>query len=177
MAHARREFMDAKKLQGKGKTGKADVVLAKIQKIYALESRIKCFTAAERLVERQEHAIPLLDDLFQWLSKQKVVSSSQLGKVIKYAVGQWPKLIGYVDDGHLSIDNNRAERAIKPLVIGRKNWLFSDPPKGAIAMLYCIIETAKANDLIVYDYLVKCMQELAKSAPDIESLLPWNVTH
>ncbi|CAG22173.1 hypothetical transposase [Photobacterium profundum SS9] len=99
MAHARRKFMDAKKLQGKGKTGKADVMLAKIQKLYALESRIKSFTAAERLVERQEHAIPLLDDLSQWLSKQKVVSSSQLGKAIKYTVGQWPKLIRYVGRG------------------------------------------------------------------------------
>lgn len=179
MAHARRKFMDAKKLQGKGKTGKADVVLAKIQKLYALEVRIKGFTAAERLVERQEHAIPMLNDLYQWLSKQKIVSSSQLGKAIKYTVGQWPKLIRYVEDGHLSIDNNRAERAIKPLVIGRKNWLFSDTPKGASAsaILYSIIETAKANDLIVYDYLVHCMEELAKPAPDIESLLPWNFSH
>ncbi len=179
MAHARRKFMDAKKLQGKGKTGKADVVLAKIQKLYALEARIKGCTAAKRLSERQEHAIPILNDLFQWLSKQNIVSSSQLGKAIKYTLGQWPKLIRYVEDGHLSIDNNRAERAIKPLVIGRKNWLFSDAPKGAdaSAMLYSIIETAKANDLIVYDYLVKCMKELAKSEPDIDSLLPWHIYH
>ncbi len=121
----------------------------------------------------------MLDDLHKWLTSQKVVGSSQLGKAIKYTVGQWPKLVRYVEDGHLSIDNNRAERAIKSMVIGRKNWLFADTPKGAdaSAMLYSIIETAKANDLIIYDYLVRCMKELAKPDPDIESLLPWNFSH
>jgi hypothetical protein len=118
----------------------------------------------------------MLDDLYQWLISQKVVASSQLGKAIKYTVGQWPKLERYAEDGHLSIDNNRAERAIKSLVIGRKNWLFADTKKGAdaSAMLYSIIESAKANGLILYDYLVKCMEELAQPEPDIDSLLPWN---
>ncbi|PMN99657.1 hypothetical protein BCT16_10255 [Vibrio sp. 10N.222.54.B6] len=85
------------------------------------------------------------------MTTQKVIGSSPLGKAIKYTLGQWPKLIRYIDDGHLSIDNNRAERAIKPLVIGRKNWLFSNTPNGAdaSAMLYSIIETAKANGLIL----------------------------
>jgi hypothetical protein len=92
---------------------------------------------------------------------------------------KWSKLIRYVEDGNLSIDNNRAERAIKSLVIGRKNWLFSTNPLGAdaSALLYSIIETAKANGLILYDYMVKCMKELAKSKPDINSLLPWNFSH
>ncbi|MGF1728462.1 IS66 family transposase [Photobacterium kasasachensis] len=176
LAHARRKFMDAKKLQGKGKAGKADVALAKIQKLYALETRLKGLPAAERLAERQKLAKPMLDDLYQWLISQKVVASSQLGKAIKYTVGQWPKLERYAEDGHLSIDNNRAERAIKSLVIGRKNWLFADTQKGAdaSAMLYSIIESAKANGLILYDYLVKCMEELAQPEPDIDSLLPWN---
>ena len=85
------------------------------------------------------------------MTTQQVISSSPLGKAIKYTLGQWPKLIRYIDDGHLSIDNNRAERAIKPLVIGRKNWLFSNTPNGAdaSAMLYSIVETAKANGLIL----------------------------
>ncbi|MBC7006267.1 IS66 family transposase [Photobacterium sp. BZF1] len=179
LAHARRKFMDAKKLQGKGKTGKADVALAKIQKLYALETRLKWLIAQQRQVERQKLAKPMLADLHQWLTSQKVVPSSQLGKAIKYTVGQWPKLERYVEDGHLTIDNNRAERAIKPLVIGRKNWLFADTPKGAeaSAMLYSIIETAKANGLILYDYLVKCMEELAQPDPDLDSLLPWNFAH
>ncbi|MEI8673353.1 IS66 family transposase [Vibrio sp. SA48] len=178
-AHARRKFMEAKKLQGKGKSGKADVALAKIQKLYALESRLKLASVEERWTERQAQAKPMLDDFYDWLTTQKVIESSPLGKAIKYTLGQWPKLIRYVEDGHLSIDNNRAERAIKSLVIGRKNWLFSTNPLGAdaSALLYSIIETAKANGLILYDYMVKCMRELAKPEPDINSLLPWNFSH
>ncbi|WP_283129815.1 IS66 family transposase [Enterovibrio norvegicus] len=178
-AHARRKFMEAKKLQGKGKSGKADIVLAKIQKLYALESRLKSVSAKTRYTERQAHAKPMLDDLYAWLTSQKVIESSALGKAIKYTLGQWPKLVRYVDDGHLSIDNNRAERAIKSLVIGRKNWLFASTPQGAdaSALLYSIIETAKANGLILYDYMVHCMKELAKPEPDIDPLLPWNFSH
>ncbi|MEZ8441945.1 IS66 family transposase [Vibrio splendidus] len=179
LAHARRKFMDAKKLQGKGKSGKADKALAKIQKLYGIESRLKGAPAEERKAERQALAKPILDELYQWMTTQKVIGSSPLGKAIKYTLGQWSKLIRYIDDGHLSIDNNRAERAIKPLVIGRKNWLFSNTPNGAeaSAMLYSIIETAKANGLILYDYMVKCMKELAKTEPDIDALLPWNFKH
>ncbi len=179
LAHARRKFMDAKKLQGKGKSGKADKALAKIQKLYGIESRLKGAPAEERKAERQVYSKPILDELYQWMTTQKVIGSSPLGKAIKYTLGQWPKLIRYIDDGHLSIDNNRAERAIKPLVIGRKNWLFSNTPNGAdaSAMLYSIVETAKANGLILYDYMVKCMKELAKAEPDIDVLLPWNFKH
>lgn len=178
-AHARRKFMDAKKLQGKGKSGKADKALAKIQKLYGIESRLKGESAEKRRAERQTDAKPILDELYEWMTTQKVLESSPLGKAIKYTLGQWPKLIRYIDDGHLSIDNNRAERAIKPLVIGRKNWLFSTNPNGAeaSAMLYSIVETAKANGLILYNYMVKCMQELAKAEPDIDALLPWNFKH
>jgi transposase len=175
-AHARRKFMDAKKLQGKGKVGKADQALAMIQKLYAIEARIKGKTVLERQQERANHAQPLLDAFYAWLTNQKVVGSSVLGKAIKYTLGQWPKLIRYADDGLLSIDNNRAERAIKPLVIGRKNWLFANTPSGAkaSALLYSIIETAKANGLVVYDYLVRCFKELAKSEPNFKLLLPWS---
>ncbi|TLS78181.1 IS66 family transposase [Photobacterium damselae subsp. damselae] len=179
LAHARRKFMDAKKLQGKGKSGKADNALSKIQKLYGIESRLKGASAEQRKAERQKYAKPILDELYEWMTTQQVIASSALGKAIKYTLGQWPKLIRYIEDGHLSIDNNRAERAIKPLVIGRKNWLFSNTPRGAdaSAMLYSIVETAKANGLILYDYLVKCMKELAKPEPDINALLPWNFKH
>lgn len=179
LAHARRKFMDAKKLQGKSKSGKADKALAKIQKLYGIESRLKGISAEKRKAERQIHAKPILDEFYEWMTTQQVIGSSSLGKAIKYTLGQWPKLIRYIDDGHLSIDNNRAERAIKPLVIGRKNWLFSATQNGAdaSAMLYSIVETAKANGLILYDYMVKCMKELAKAEPDINALLPWNFKH
>lgn len=178
-AHARRKFMEAKKLQGKGKIGKADMALAKIQKLYGLESRLKGGTAELRYIERQAHAKPLLDEFYDWLTSQRVIESSPLGKAIQYTLNQWPKLIRYVEDGHLAIDNNRAERAIKSLVIGRKNWLFANTPKGAdaSALLYSVIETAKANGLILYEYMVNCLKELAKPEPDIDALLPWNFSH
>ncbi len=155
------------------------MALAKIQKLYALESRLKLASSEERWSERQSRAKPLLDDLYDWLTSQKVIESSPLGKAIKYTLGQWPKLIRYAEYGHLSIDNNRAERAIKSLVIGRKNGLFSTNPldADASALLYSIIETAKANGLILYDYMVKCMKELAKPGSDINALLPWNFSH
>nr|AKN39309.1 Mobile element protein [Vibrio sp. FF_286]AKN40035.1 Mobile element protein [Vibrio tasmaniensis] len=109
--------MDAKKLQGKGKLG----ALSKTQKLYGIESRLKGASIETRKAERQRHAKPILDEMYEWMTTQQVIASSPLGKAIKYTLGQWPKLIRYIDDGHLSIDNNRAERAIKPLDIGRKN--------------------------------------------------------
>ncbi|WP_372159052.1 transposase [Vibrio sp. 10N.222.51.C5] len=93
----------------------------------------------------------MLDELYQWMTTQKVIGSSPLGKAIKYTLGQWPKLIRYIDDGHLSIDNNRAERAIKPLVIWQGKLAILQHTNGAeaSAMLYSIVETAKANGLIL----------------------------
>ena len=83
--------------------------------------------------------------------------------------------MGYTQDGRLNIDNNRAERAIKPFVIGRKAWLFSQTARGATAsaILYSVIETAKANGLTPFDYVQQCLDELAKPEPDLDSLSPW----
>ncbi len=97
LAHARRKFMDAKKLQGKGKSGKADKALAKIQKLYGIESRLKGESAEKRKAERKLHAKPKLDELYEWMTTQQVMESSPLGKAIKYTLGQWPKLIRYID--------------------------------------------------------------------------------
>jgi hypothetical protein len=90
---------------------------------------------------------------------------------------QWPKLIRNIDDGNLSIDNNRAERAIKPFVIGRKNWIFSNTRNGAqaSAVLYSLVETAKANGLTPFDYIKHLLDELPKQPDSIDHLLPWNV--
>ena len=102
---------------------------------------------------------------------------SAIGKAIAYSLGQWQKLERYIESGHLQIDNNRAERAIKPFVIGRKNWLFSNTANGAnaSAILYSLIETAKANGLTPFDYLKRLMDELPKNPIDIDRLLPWNI--
>ena len=93
-----------------------------------------------------------------------------------YWCNQAHKLTTYLNDGRINIDNNRAERAVKPFVIGRKNWLFSNTPRGATAsaILYSIIETARANGLLVDNYLQTCLDELAKKPENLTHLLPWN---
>ena len=95
-------------------------------------------------------------------------------------MNQWHRLIGYIEDGHLSIDNNMAENSIRPFVVGRKNWLFSGTPEGAeaSALLYSLIETAKANKLEPWAYLRHIFDRLplAATLEDYEALLPWNIT-
>ena len=177
-AHARRKFIDAKKLQGKNKTGKADVVLSLIQKLYGVESRVKDKSVDDKYTTRQQASVPILDKLKAWLEQNQpnLVGNTKLIEAANYLANQWHKLIRYVDDGRLSIDNNRAERAVKPFVIGRKNWLFSQTANGAhaSATLYSIVETAKINGLIPFDYIMVCLDELCKPEPNIDSLLPWN---
>ncbi len=177
-AHARRKFIEAKKLQGKNKAGKADVVLSLIQKLYGVESRIKGKSVIEKYNARQSYSLPIIKKLNTWLEQNQpnLVGNSKLIEAANYLANQWHKLIIYIDDGRLSIDNNRAERAVKPFVIGRKNWLFSQTANGAhaSATLYSIVETAKVNGLIPFDYISACLDELCKSKPDINSLLPWN---
>ena len=176
-AHARRKFMEAQKAQPKGKTGKADMALSFIQKLYRIEISLKDKTNDEKYRIRQAQAKPLLDKLYAWLNKANIVPKSALGIAITYSKNQWHKLIRYIDDGNLNIDNNRAERAVKPFVIGRKNWLFCNTTNGAntSAMLYSIIETAKANGLIPFDYIAHCLEQLSQNDCDIEQQLPWNV--
>ena len=177
--HARRKFVEAEKAQPKGKTGKANWALNHIQKLYRVESKIKDKTAAEKWVIRQKESAPLIEQYRVWLEKSllNTLPKSKLGEALSYSLNQWDKLIRYLDDGHLSIDNNRAERAIKPFVIGRKNWLFSQTANGANAsvMLYSIVETAKANGLIPYDYISNCLAQICKSDCQIDDLLPWNI--
>ena len=177
-AHARRKFIDAKKLQGKNKTGKVDVVLSLIQKLYGVESRIKDKSVDDKYTARQEVSLPILSKLKIWLEQDQpnLVGNSKLIEAANYLANQWHKLIRYVDDGRLSIDNNRAERAVKPFVIGRKNWLFSQTANGAhaSATLYSIVETAKINGLIPFNYICACLDELCHPVADIDSLIPWN---
>jgi len=105
--------------------------------------------------------------------------SSPLGDAFGYALNQWNKLIRYVDDGRLEMDNGRSERAIKPFVIGQKNWIFSDSIAGARAaeILYSIIETAKAHQVEPYSYLRYVLTHLPKvtTEEELEALLPFNI--
>ena len=130
----------------------------------------------------ERHAIedPLLDQLKAWLDKTQpqIAGQTALGKAVNYLASNWGRLVRYVEGGNLPIDNNRAENAIRPFVIGRKNWLFSDTPKGATAsaQIYSLIETAKANGQEPYAWLRHILERLptAQSVEDYEALLPWN---
>ena len=179
MAHARRKFTDAKSAQPKKKTGKADVILSLIQKLYGIEASLKNKSFKGIKIGRQERSKPILDKIQSWAleHQEKIPEKTKLGEAIKYWLNQWPKLITYLEDGQITIDNNRAERAIKPFVIGRKNWLFSNTARGAksSAIIYSLVETAKANGLLVESYIQYCLAELAKQPENLEYLLPWNV--
>lgn len=180
-AHARRKFVDAQKLQPKGKTGRADQALVFIQKLYLIEKQIKDAPPDQRYRIRQQQAKPIIDKIRQWLQKSllQVPPKMALGKALQYLHNQWDRLIGYLDDGAYPIDNNAAENAIRPFTVGRKNWLFANSQAGAKASanLYSLIQTAKANGLNPYAYLKQVFKELpnATSVEDIEQLLPWHV--
>jgi len=179
MAHARRKFSEAVKAQGKKKrSGKAHRGLALIQKLYRVEKQARKLEPEARHDHRQRHARPVLDELRSWLNEAlpQVPPTSATGKALHYLHREWPKLIVYLEDGRLEIDNNGAENAIRPFVLGRKNWLFSASVKGvkASANLYSLIETAKANGLEPYDYLRNLFTELPKATTieAIETLVP-----
>ena len=183
MAHARRKFSEAVKAQGKNKNkhkkkGMAHHGLALIQKLYRVEKQARTLTPEDRYGHRQRHARPILDALRAWLDDAlpQVPPTTMTGKALNYLHNEWGKLIRYLEDGRLEIDNNGAENAIRPFVVGRKNWLFSHSVKGvkASANLYSLIETAKANGLEPYAYLRRVFTELprADSIEAIEALLP-----
>jgi len=179
LAHIRRKFVDAKKIQAKKTTGKVDVVLNLIGKLYGIEQQIKEKSSEDKFTIRQSHAKPIVKELHDWLIKHqdKIPPKSKLGEAISYSLNQFEKFQRYLEDGRLSIDNNRAERAIKPFVIGRKAWLFSNTCNGAhaSAILYSLVETAKANGLVVHDYISQCLQHIAEQPNNLEPLLLWNI--
>lgn len=157
MAHARRKFSEAVKAQGRNKKrGKAHRGLTLIQKLYRVEKQARKSTPEARYNHRLQHARPILDEMRAWLDEAlpQVPPTSATGKALNYLHNEWPKLIVYLRDGRLEIDNNGAENAIRPFVIGRKNWLFSASVKDvkASANLYSLIETARSlSDLGLID--------------------------
>ena len=188
-AHARRYFIEALKalglnpnklpLKAPDKARRPLQALGFIRQLYAIEHRLREQTPAERLAVRQTESVSVLNALHAWLAKTspKVVPGSPLGKALGYLERHWAGLVRYCDDGRLEIDNNRCENAIRPFVVGRRNWLFSDTVKGvqSSANLYSLIETAKANGLEPYAYLRRVFTLLpaATTIADIEALLPW----
>ena len=185
--HARRKFKDAQDAQPKPKKGKAkkitkaDRILSHINQLYMIERQIKERTIAEKYQQRQLRSLPVLNKLKLYLenNQHKVLKDSLTGKAMTYLSNQWDKLNVYCSNGELNISNILAENAIRPFVIGRKAWLFSDTPAGARASAthYSLIETAKANGLEPYAYLKQVLTDLpyAESVEEIEALLPWNI--
>lgn len=180
-AHVRRRFMEAVKVQPQGKRGRADEAVAMIGKLYRIERDHKDATDAARLLARQQFSVAALADLRVWMEKTlpAVTPKSALGTALSYMRDYWPMLTRYTERGDLPIDNNRAENSIRPFVIGRKAWLFSDTPAGAnaSAIIYSLIETAKACGLEPYTWLRRVLRDLpaAKTVEAIEALLPWNL--
>ena len=184
-AHVRRKFYEVvearqKNSRQKSKTGSGDVALSYIKRLYTIESVAKQqeYSAEQIQKIRQEQAKPILDEFKGWLEKRFVQTPPKglLGKAIAYALNQWPRLIIYLEDGKLRPDNNLAENAIRPFVVGRKNWLFSGHPRGAeaSACLYSLIETAKANQLEPYLYFRFLFDRLPSAVNEdhFRSLLP-----
>ena len=180
-AHARRKFVDAVKVQPKGKRSLADQAVEMIGKLYRIERDIRDKPTPEKQRVRQDQSQAMLDKMRVWLNTAlpAITPQSKLGEALAYLHKYWPRLIRYVEHGDLPIDNNPCENAIRPFVIGRKNWLFSDSQAGAhaSALIYSLIETAKANGQEPSLWLTEVLSELpyAQTADDYDRLLPWNI--
>jgi hypothetical protein len=157
-------------------------MVALIGELYNVEAKVDKGTPLDlRLRLRHEHSAPIIRRIETLLvaNLPTVAPQSLLGKALHYLQSQWPKLIRFLEDARYPLDNNAAENALRPFVVGRKNWLFADSVKGAQASanLYSLIETAKANGLEPYRYLAHLFRALpyAETVEHLEALLPWNV--
>jgi len=180
-AHARRKFFEASKVTKTPQS--AEEGIKYIRKLYDLENdlRKEILNDSEFVNKRKERAVPILSDFRAWLNKRanEVLPSGKLGEAVAYTLKQWDKLVAYLESPYLTPDNNAAENAIRPFVLGRKNWLFNKSPKGAESScgIYSLIETAKQNGIEPFKYLHQLFEDapLAVSTEDWEKLLPWNI--
>lgn len=187
-AHARRYFYEAimsqpkKKKEGNPALTNAEQGFLFCSQLYEVEKEIKDLSPKERYTTRKNRSRPILDAFSTWLNQKtlEIVPKSKTGQAITYCLNQWSKLEGYLLDGRLEMDNNRAERSIKPFVIGRKNFLFSNTPKGAktSAIIYSLVESAKENGLKPFQYITHLLNQLPninlKNQEQLDSFLPWS---
>lgn len=176
MAHVRRKFVDVHQAQG-GTI--ADEAIRRIAALYGVEKEARGKTPTERAALRQEKAKPLFDDLEQWLEAQlpKMSGKTPLAGAIRYALNRLPKARPYLENGVLELDNNTVERAMRPIALGRKNWLFAGSEGGgkALAIAFTLIETAKLNDVDPQAWLAWVLERIADHKINrIDELLPWN---
>ncbi|MEQ3169427.1 IS66 family transposase [Mediterraneibacter gnavus] len=181
--HCRRRFDDALKLIPKSyqKESNAFLLMKQIQAIYREEGKLKDLSSDERLKQRQAVIKPLVDAFFAYLKTINVSKKDKFGDAVGYALNQEKYLRVFLTDGDVPIDNNASERAIRGFCIGKKNWQMIDTINGAksSAIIYSIVETAKANNLKPFDYVQHLLEEIPKHMDDkdcsfLEDLLPWS---
>ena len=184
-AHLKRIFATVIKSIGdkKAKGTVAEQAALKISKLYHLDNKGKDMSNEERMNYRQEVIKPMIDEFFEWVKEiyPKVPTNSETGKGLQYAINQEKYLRLFLSNPIIPLDNNAAERSIRPFCLGKKNWVMIDTIRGAEAssVIYSIVETAKANDLKIYDYLNYLLEELPKytSTFNVElpdKLFPWS---
>lgn len=181
--HCRRRFDEALKLISKSyqKESNAFLLMKQIQAIYREEGKLKDLSSDERLKQRQAVIKPLVDAFFAYLKTINVSKKDKFGDAVGYALNQEKYLRVFLTDGDVPIDNNASERAIRGFCIGKKNWQMIDTIHGAksSAIIYSIVETAKANNLKPFDYVQHLLEEMPKHMDDrdcsfLENLLPWS---
>ena len=175
-AHARRKFFDLARLQ---KAPIAIEAVARIDALFAIEREINGMTPDQRLRVRNERSRPLIADLETWLRERraKLSRQSETAKAIDYGLKRWAALTRFLDDGRLCMSNNAAEREIRAVAVGRKNWTFAGSDAGGhrAAAIYTLIATAKLNDVDPHAWLADVLARLPDHpARRIADLLPWN---
>nr|WP_255730148.1 IS66 family transposase [Epibacterium sp. Ofav1-8] len=175
MAHIRRKFVDVFQSQGLAVSEEA---IRRVAELYAVEKDARGLPPQDRVRLRQSRSKPLLDDLEAWLAAQlaRIPGKSELAKAIRYALTRMAKLRPYLDHGILELDNNSAERAMKPIAIGRKNYLFVGSEGGgkAAAIAYTLIETAKMNAVDPQAWLTWVLARIADhKITRLNELMPW----
>ena len=176
--HARRKFYDITIANDKANI--AFAVLEKIGEIYQVESEARGLDPGKRLEIRQEKSVKLVNELFTGFRKaySQLPKKSSTAKAIAYAINNEKALKIFLVDGNIEIDNNAAERALRSVAIGRKNWLFAGSDNGgkAAAIIYTLIEAAKLNGINPVKYLHKVFSVIQDyNSTKLEDLLPWNI--
>ena len=176
MAHARRKFVDIFQSQ---QSQIAEEAIKRIALLYKVEKAARGKPPKERVALRQRDAKPVFDELETWLDAQlnRISGKSELAKAIRYALGRMKKMRGYLNNGHLELDNNSAERSIRPVAVGRKNYLFVGSEGGgkAAAIAYTLIETAKLNGVDPQAWLTWVLAQIADhKITRLNELLPWS---